>query len=485
VVAVGLGHAGGGVGNHVLVFASQTVITMEETVPPDEPSRTAPESTAADLRAELGTRELPRHLALFYRSKTVQLEAVAAYLAQGLQSGHRCVYLRDVNPTSDVESVLRDANVDVERRKDAGDIAFRDAADVYLDSGFDPERMIDTLESEAEASVEAGYEGLCVAGENSWCFHTDHSFDHVLDFEADFDTVCPDLPVIALCQYDLERFNERSAAKALWTHEQVIYRHQVCQNPFYIPAGRYRSTEDPHLNAQLMLEQAYSLTEANRDVERRQQRLEVVNRVLRHNVRNDLNFVRGILRSVTDNDVLDAESRERLEAAKEHTERVVEMAEKARYIQKTTGDPTVEPRELATAVDAAVAEVEAAHPSADVRVSGEPDVVVLADENLDVALREALTNGVVHQTVDTPTVSLSVSTPRADAARIEIRNEGSIPDADRHTLETGEETQLDHASGLGLWLIKWIVENAHGTIEFPNTGADEVVLRIELYRVPT
>jgi hypothetical protein len=32
------------------------------------------------------------------------------------------------------------------------------------------------------------------------------SYDHVVDFEADFDATCPDLPVTALCQYDLDRF---------------------------------------------------------------------------------------------------------------------------------------------------------------------------------------------------------------------------------------------------------------------------------------
>lgn len=458
---------------------------MEETVPPEGPHQAATESTATDLRAELGDRDLSRHLALFYRSKAVQLASVAAYLTRGLQSGHRCVYLRDVTPAQDIEAVLREANVDVEARTAAGDLTILDAAEVYLDSGFDPAGMIDTLEEEAATSVEEGYDGLWVAGENSWCFHTEHSFDHILDFEADFDSACPDLPVTALCQYDLERFNGKSAAKALWTHEQILYRYQVCHNPFYMPPERYRSKEGSHLNAQLMLEQARSLTMANREVERREQRLEVVNRVLRHNVRNDLNLVQGILGSVAETESLTAESREQLATALDHTERVVQMAEKARHIQKTTGDPNVEPRNVATAVQRAVTEAEAAYPSAEVIVSGDPDVRVLADENLDVALQEALMNGIVHQQGDAPTVSLSVSTPTADAARVEIRNEGSIPDADRHTLESGKETKLEHASGLGLWLIKWIVENAHGTIEFPDPETEEVVLRIELYRVPT
>ncbi|OYR54263.1 MEDS domain-containing protein [Halorubrum halodurans] len=440
---------------------------------------------AADLRAEFGSTELPRHLALFYRSKEAQLAATTAFLVEGLQSGHRCVYLLDVNAAADVESRLRRVGIDVEERVDAGDLAIRDAKTVYLDSGFDPNRMIATLEAEANASVEDGYDGLWIAGENSWCFHTERSFDHILDFEADFDAVCPDLPVTALCQYDLDRFNETSAAKALRTHERIVYRNQLCKNPFYVPPEDYRSAENPELNAQLMLEQAYSLTNADHDINQREQRLGIVNRVLRHNVRNDLNVVKGTLELVAETGSLSAENEERLAVAIENAESVIEIAEKARYIQRTTGNTAVEPRRLRPPIETAIEEAAAEHPAADVRFSGVNDVTVLADENLNVALYEAVVNGIVHQDTDSPTVLVSASTPSEDTARIEVRNRGTIPNVERYTLERGTETALEHSSGLGLWLIKWIVENAHGSIEFPDADTDEVRLRIELYRVPS
>ncbi|MDH5019721.1 MEDS domain-containing protein [Halobacterium rubrum] len=448
-------------------------------------AETTRQATAAELRAELGSRELPRHLALFYRSNESQLAATTAFLVEGLQSGHRCVYLLDVNTAAEIKAALRRGNVDVERRIDAGDLVIRDAEAVYLESGFDPDKMITTLEDEARASVEDGYDGLWLAGENSWCFHTDQSFDHILDFEADFDATCPELPVTALCQYDLERFNGTSAAKALRTHEQVIYRNQLCKNPFYVPPEEYRSTDRPESNAQLMLEQAYSLTSARRDVDEREQRLGIVNRVLRHNIRNDLNLVKGTLELLGETESLSAESSQQLATAIEAAESVVQIAEKTRHIQQTTGDPAVEPQNLGPLVETAIDEVTGEHPTADVQFSGVDGVTVLADENLTVALREAVENGVVHQDAASPTVLVSVSTPSEDTARIEIRNEGAIPDVERYTLEKGKETPLAHSSGLGLWLIKWIVENAHGSIEFPDSNGDETRLRIELYRVPS
>ncbi|CQH61886.1 MEDS domain histidine kinase [Halobacterium hubeiense] len=447
-------------------------------------AETTRRATDAGLRAELGSQTLPRHLALFYRSNEAQLAASTAFLVEGLQSGNRCIYLLDVNTAADIKAELRRANIDAEARIDAGDLVIRDAEEVYLASGFDPTKMIATVEDEANTSIADGYDGLWLAGENSWCFHTDLSFDPILDFEAEFDAACPDLPVTALCQYDLDRFSETSTAKALRTHEQIIYQNQLCENPFYIPPEEYRSAGGADLNVQLMLEQAYSLTNARRNVDEREQRLGIVNRVLRHNIRNDLNLVKGVLELVDETESLSAESHQQLAIAIEHAELVVETAEKARYIQQTTGNTSVEPQNLTPPLERAIEAVTAEYSNADVQFSGANDVTVLADENLDVALREAIENGIVHQETDSPTVVVAVSTPSEDMARIEIRNEGTIPDSERYTLEKDEETPLEHSSGLGLWLVKWIVETAHGSIEFSDSTSGEVCLQIELYRVP-
>jgi len=446
---------------------------------------TTREAAAAALRAELGAHDLPRHLALFYRSKDAQLAATTAFLVEGLQSGHRCLYILDVNTAADIRSALENADIDVEKRIDAGDLVFRDAQEIYLESGFDPSEMTTTLESEANASVEEGYDGLWVAGENSWCFHTEQSFDNIVEFEADFDATCPELSVTALCQYDLERFDGMSAAKALRTHEQIIYRNQLCKNPFYVPPEDYRSTDASELNAQLMLEQAHSLTNARRDISEREQRLGIVNRVLRHNIRNDLNLVKGSLELVDETESLSDESHRRLSTAIEHAESVVELAEKARYIQQTTEETAVEPRHLGSLLETAIDAVTDEYSTAEVQVSGATDVTVLADANLHIAFREAIENAIVHQDSESPTVVVSVSTPSEGIVQVEVRNEGTIPELEQYTLEKGKETPLEHSKGLGLWLIKWIVENAHGSIEFPDTNAGEASLRIELYRVPS
>jgi hypothetical protein len=174
------------------------------------------------LEAQLHQQNLPRHLALFYESTSMQLDSVAAFLKYGLTTNYKCLYLADVNSPQQIKNVLQTASIDVPHGINTGDLVIRDASEVYLESGFDPNQMIRTLKEACAESEEAGYDGLCVVGENSWCFHTEMEFDAILDFEVEFDATCPDLPVIALCQYGLSHFSEESASKALWAHEKSL-----------------------------------------------------------------------------------------------------------------------------------------------------------------------------------------------------------------------------------------------------------------------
>ena len=348
--------------------------------------------------------------------------------------------------------------------------------------------MIETLESACLDSLEAGYEGISVAGENTWCFHTDVAFDHILEFEADFDATCPDMPITALCQYDLGQFGEESIAKALWTHEQIVYRGTICENPYYVPPAEFQAAAEPHLNARLLLEQAYDLTRTRRQIEQREQRLSVVNRVLRHNIRNDLNAILGTLSLVQDRDSLDPEAQKRVQVAEEYAREIVGTAEKARIVQQTVAEGSIEPLDLEGVIDRAIAQLESAHPEATIERASDDSasLTVIADTHLEEALAELLTNAIVHQPGDDPTVTISVSACPAGLVSVKVRNPGEpIPDAEQQALLHGTETPLEHGSGLGLWLVKWIIEQSAGRLRFPDSDGDVCRIAVDLRRVRT
>lgn len=435
------------------------------------------------LRAEFVGADLPRHLALFYESPDLQLTVAGAFVEYVLREGRRCLYLYDDNTRESVTAALRAGDIDVDSRIADGDLRLESAESAYLDADFDPDRLLGTLDEATSESIDDGYEGLGVIGENTWCFHTAGTFDRILEFEAQFDEYCPDLPVVALCQYDLTSFSEESIAKALWTHEMVIYRGRLCENPYYIPPERYTDAPNAQLNARLMLEQTYDLAQAQQRIRQREQRLAVLNRTLRHNIRNDLNVISGNLELLADGVELSATEREWLTAARQRADAVVEMADKARHVERTLSNSRVEPTEIESILDDVVAAIKRECPSAEVTTTGDRQATVLADTNLDVALLELATNAIEHQDDDTPTVTFDVDASISGSVHLEVSNPGeSIPATDRRALREGRETPLEHGSGIGLWIVKWVVEEANGTLYFPN-GGGECRIGIELPRV--
>lgn len=433
------------------------------------------------LDRELAGSDLAKHLAFFYRSPETQLKVAATFVRRGLRAGHRCLYYYDENTRDRVVTALESAGVDVAARVAADDLLVREGREAYAESDFDPDALAASLEDGSRESVADGYEGLWVAGEVSWCFHTDMSYDHVVGFEADFDALSRDLPVVALCQYDLNRFDEESVAKALWTHRQVVYRYSLCENPYYIPPDEFDAKTARPPNSQLMLDQLQGLSRAHRDAERREQRLSVVNRILRHNVRNDLNVIQGVLKMLRD-PAVEADLQEPLSTAITKADEVVEIATKGRFVEETLERGVVDRVELAAALERVVDEVASVYPDGEVTVTGDTDIAVVADRNIGTALAELAVYALGQQERAPPRVTLSVTSESVKRASVEVRYPGGpVPASDREVLEEGLETQLNHCQGLGLWLAKWIVDNGDGQLAFPTTGDPQI--RVEFVRL--
>jgi signal transduction histidine kinase len=354
---------------------------MESETEGARPDEREAHPTLGEIRSEFIDRDLPRHLALFYDDVETQLLVCAAFAKHELGRGRRFLYLYDDNDVSAVRRAFEMADIDVERESAAGALKIEDASEEYLDGEFDPQAMIGTLEDATADAVADGYTGLSVAGENTWCFHTGFSFDHVLEFESDFDARAPDLPVTALCQYSLDRFDQESINKALWTHEQIVYRGRICENPFYVPPEEFRRSETPKLETRLMLEQTYNLSQARRDVVQREQRIGVLNRTLRHNIRNELNIVLGHLADVAGDEELSEAHRERLEIARRYAENVVRTSEKARYVEQTLSDGRLGSIDLHRTVTKLVERTRSQFPDAEITTALEPSPTVLAVEN--------------------------------------------------------------------------------------------------------
>jgi signal transduction histidine kinase len=230
-------------------------------------------------------------------------------------------------------------------------------------------------------------------------------------------------------------------------------------------------------------ELADSLAEREAELREREQRLQVFNRVLRHNLRNDMTVVVNYAEFVaeeTDDDAV----REAADKIAERGWGLVDLSEKARQVGAALegGEETgpVETDVPSVVADAATA-VRDEHPDADISVESADVPSARAIPALDTAVENVCENAVEHN--DDPAVSVSVEAATDDQrwVRIEVADDGSgIPNHERAVLTEGEETDLEHGSGLGLWLVNWVVERSGGRLTFADNEPNGSVVRMDL-----
>ena len=196
----------------------------------------------------------------------------------------------------------------------------------------------------------------------------------------------------------------------------------------------------------------------------REQRLAVLNRVLRHNLRNDLNVASGYLDVVADG-VDDEEYAEMLATAKANTDDVLELGDKARMVERTleTADMGAESIPVADLVDHVADPLVDEHGGS---VANDVPADCVVDTNrqlLESVLSNLIENGLEHGG-GAVTVTATVT---GSTARIEVSDSGDgIPEHELGVIEEGRETDLEHGSGIGLWLVEWGATALGGNVSY-------------------
>ena len=269
-------------------------------------------------------------------------------------------------------------------------------------------------------------------------------------------------------------------------------------------------------------------------LERREKQVEVLNRLLRHNVRNDLNLLRGYAHTLCDHDD------DEIVAAGTVIDRIADrwlgLAEKGREIEQlstTASRRTVALQDLLTSVQTAV---EQNRPEGVVKIDFDGvDPNIAVSEQWYPAIIELCENGIKHATdqaagdsvtaaddgestgaasgsisgndrsagpageskgtsgqspgANSPTPSpVTVTVTVKPGSRpewfvIAVADEGpGLPPDERITLQGNSETPLQHGSGLGTWLVRFVVEQFGGrvSVEDYNTGGSVVKLHLPI-----
>lgn len=196
----------------------------------------------------------------------------------------------------------------------------------------------------------------------------------------------------------------------------------------------------------------------------REERLAVLDRVLRHNIRNRMNVIRSraeLLREEHDED-------DSVETIIQAADDLTDISEQVRQFQNliSVRDHELEPHDLVPVLETAVADLRDRNPDATVRLDCPDEAVAGVHATLPAALGQMLEFAAERDRLpgaDAPDLTVRV-TVEGESVLVELLDyAGTIPDEDLNAIGRGSETPLQHSRGLELWLIRWAVLTSDGS----------------------
>lgn len=215
------------------------------------------------------------------------------------------------------------------------------------------------------------------------------------------------------------------------------------------------------------------------------QHLHVLHRVLRHNIRNNMNVVMGYLQLIDEHGKPSV--REYARNALVATQDFCEMADKLRIIDDMDpNDPGAEAINLVSLIDSVRSDILENHPEVRIQADLPGAAYVNGNSGIRIIIEELLQNAIEHCDRPTADLLIEISVDRnSEAVSITISDNGPGIHADElAALESGQETKLLHTSGAGLWLVTWVVELFGGEIDF-DTSHDGTTVTLTFPRSST
>ncbi|WP_276301082.1 sensor histidine kinase [Halorussus lipolyticus] len=215
------------------------------------------------------------------------------------------------------------------------------------------------------------------------------------------------------------------------------------------------------------------------EAENQRQWFDYLNGLLRHEVLNTANVIVGYASLVLEDDDIDPATQTQLETIHRQGENMTKVIRDVQVLIETTSDIAhLEPVDLSSALDSELSQLRDTYDSVTVEATIPDGVTVRADELLPRIFSNLLRNAVEHNDGD-PEVRVNVD-EGDDTATVRVADNGpGIPDGERSTLfERGDNTGAKH--GLGLYLVRTLVERYGGSAELTETGPEGSVFAVEL-----
>lgn len=221
------------------------------------------------------------------------------------------------------------------------------------------------------------------------------------------------------------------------------------------------------------------------EIERMEQKrhTDVLERVLRHNLRNSLTVIHGHASALEVGPTREGS----VAAIRDETQSLIEMANEVQELDQLIHSKTpLEVLDVVGIVRQAVRSIRMGRPDAIIDVESPDAASVTGITELRIAVEELLDNAVKHADQAEPHVDVRVEANDQHVS-VQIEDDGpGIPAEEVAILQSGHDIeQIQHGSGMGLWLVRRIVQQSNGTLTFDADGHRGTVVEIDLSKAET
>lgn len=252
-------------------------------------------------------------------------------------------------------------------------------------------------------------------------------------------------------------------------HKQNVFRPDNGSNAYDVSVNRLTDIHGRTIGDLIIL---HDIT----DHIRQQQRLEVLNRVLRHNIRTNVQVI------VAGTDYLaDKNSESKAETVIRHAYEIKNLSEQIRtainLFEESRNEP--QPMQLTPHLQECVSSIREEYPDVTIDCNL-PSQNIYVDNILDVAFSHIIENAAEHNTNSDPTLWIETDLDD-DYVRISVADNGpGISDRELSLLQRGTETPLEHGTGFGLPLSVWATDLAGGQLTFEENEPTGTIITIEV-----
>ena len=227
-----------------------------------------------------------------------------------------------------------------------------------------------------------------------------------------------------------------------------------------------------------------ALKQYEQQLETQRDNLDLLNQVVRHDIRNDLQLIQAYGGMLAEVDSLSEQQQLFISKVLKAANNAVDLTTSARDLSEVMlrDETETKPMPLAQTVEQQVDRLQSETQSAIVTIDGLlPAVDVVADELLEAVFRNLLKNAVQHNDKDVPEITISASVDNHQVIVNVADNGPGVSDAHKTEIfGRGNQGLKSEGTGIGLHLVQTLVDRYGGSVWVEDNDPDGAVFAVEL-----